>query len=333
MSTTASLDLSSLYRSPVFRTHSTETSQHELSRAITDHEVRWGRGRVAAELHKRDLRRLSLMLLTYGAEVEVRPHAFPDFALVQMPLVGHTEIECDGQSLSLQAGEVALLSPRHDLRLLWSEQCQQIIVKVPHALAQLAGQGRSPWSSPVFKLREEHGPVWQAMVQQMLALVPAQHQGVLHTPWVDGFEASLVSFLQAHQPSYAGETVEATLSGQELRSRVGQVRIEQLEAYLDQHPGTPLTLVAMAQVIGVSERTLNALCQQWRRCTPMELLRSHRLDLAHRRLCDGSGDSVTEVALECGFAHLGRFSAYYRERFGQTPGQTRLRALAGVPVR
>ena len=35
-----------------------------------------------------------------------------------------------------------------------------------------------------------------------------------------------------------------------------------------------------------------------------------------------SGQSVTEVAYAHGFEHLGRFSAYYRERFGELPSDT-----------
>ncbi len=36
--------------------------------------------------------------------------------------------------------------------------------------------------------------------------------------------------------------------------------------------------------------------------------------------------SVTGIALDWGFAHLGRFSVEYRERFGECPSQTLRRA-------
>jgi AraC-like DNA-binding protein len=32
--------------------------------------------------------------------------------------------------------------------------------------------------------------------------------------------------------------------------------------------------------------------------------------------------TVTEVATECGFFHLGRFSARYRQAFGEVPSST-----------
>ena len=53
-----------------------------------------------------------------------------------------------------------------------------------------------------------------------------------------------------------------------------------------------------------------------------EKLRALRLDAARTRLKLDDA-SVTEVALSVGFAHLGRFSEYYRERFGELPRETR----------
>jgi AraC-like DNA-binding protein len=58
----------------------------------------------------------------------------------------------------------------------------------------------------------------------------------------------------------------------------------------------------------------------------MTVLRQARLDAAHRCLRQG-GQTVTEVAYAHGFEHLGRFSAYYRERFGELPSVTAAQAV------
>ncbi|MNT90626.1 transcriptional regulator EutR [compost metagenome] len=54
----------------------------------------------------------------------------------------------------------------------------------------------------------------------------------------------------------------------------------------------------------------------------MALLRNRRLDAVRARLLEQPGHCVTDTALEFGFGHLGRFSSYYRERFGELPSQT-----------
>ena len=56
-----------------------------------------------------------------------------------------------------------------------------------------------------------------------------------------------------------------------------------------------------------------ALIDSGRRC---------KLERVHARLQLSSTRSVTEVALDHGFMHLGRFSEAYRKRFGELPSQT-----------
>ncbi|WP_349814825.1 helix-turn-helix domain-containing protein [Curtobacterium sp. MCJR17_043] len=58
--------------------------------------------------------------------------------------------------------------------------------------------------------------------------------------------------------------------------------------------------------------------------SPLTYLRQVRLDRVHDELLarDPRTASVGEVATRWGFAHLGRFSAAYAERFGEYPKQT-----------
>ena len=86
----------------------------------------------------------------------------------------------------------------------------------------------------------------------------------------------------------------------------------------------------VASDLGVTTRTLNVVCHRHRGVAPMTLVRNLRLDAARQRLLSGLPVSITEVAMEYGFGHLGRFSAYYRERFGELPKQTG-RALKEAP--
>ena len=59
----------------------------------------------------------------------------------------------------------------------------------------------------------------------------------------------------------------------------------------------------------------------------MTFLRARRLDAARARLAMArDDDTITSIATACGFEHLGRFSAQYRQRFGESPRDTRARA-------
>ena len=62
----------------------------------------------------------------------------------------------------------------------------------------------------------------------------------------------------------------------------------------------------------------------------MAYLKAIRLEKAHAALQSGDskgGADVTKIALDAGFAHLGRFAQAYRLRFGELPSATaRLRS-------
>jgi len=343
MGFTPSLDLSALYRKPVFQSRSPDTSQRELARAITPHDLRWGQGSVEAALFRHDLGGIALMALRYGAEVEVRPQAFRDFTLVQMPLRGHSHFESDGVAVPVAPGEVAVLSPQRSAKLLWQRDCEQLIVKLPHRLLARvlndtqAGEGgglapRRAGASlalpPAFKLPAHLLPVWQGLVQQCLLVPQPTDAEAVHPLWRRQFEQAMALFLLAHQPEVLPCTDTPGLAAD--LPRADAERIDRLEAYVADHLGAPLTLADLAAAAEISPRLLNLLCQRHFGLAPMAWLRQRRLEAARELLQRQPGRSVTEVALEFGFGHLGRFSAYYRQRYGELPSNTEPQATRGL---
>ena len=61
----------------------------------------------------------------------------------------------------------------------------------------------------------------------------------------------------------------------------------------------------------------------------MTRLRHSRLQQVRRRLLDAApGETVTSLATQWGFFHLGRFSGLYRRQFGESPSETLRRSRA-----
>ncbi|WP_422073581.1 helix-turn-helix transcriptional regulator [Tranquillimonas rosea] len=89
----------------------------------------------------------------------------------------------------------------------------------------------------------------------------------------------------------------------------------------------------VAEAAGVGLRRLQQAFRAVRRQTPREQLVALRLTLARRKLLDtAEPGSVTVIALDCGFAHLGRFAASYRATYGESPSATlRARIGRGLP--
>jgi len=94
--------------------------------------------------------------------------------------------------------------------------------------------------------------------------------------------------------------------------------------YIHSHSADQISLDQLVTAAGVSKRSLHAGFRKYYGVSPMTYLRNVRLDQARLKLKEvGSGQtSVTEIALSCGFSHLGKFSGAYRERFGELPSDT-----------
>jgi AraC-like DNA-binding protein len=105
--------------------------------------------------------------------------------------------------------------------------------------------------------------------------------------------------------------------------------VKRAEAYIEAHFTYPLSLADIAAQSGVSARSLQTGFQNFRHMTPMAYLRSVRLRHAHQALltADPALSTVTDIALFCGFNHMGEFSALYKRTYGVTPRQTLLKKL------
>jgi transcriptional regulator GlxA family with amidase domain len=79
----------------------------------------------------------------------------------------------------------------------------------------------------------------------------------------------------------------------------------------------------MVAVAGVSSRALYSGFRQFRNTTPMAYLKAVRLDMAHAELLrpQNGTDSVTKIALNCGFQHMSKFAHDFRVRFGYSPSE------------
>lgn len=89
----------------------------------------------------------------------------------------------------------------------------------------------------------------------------------------------------------------------------------------------PVRIAEVAHELGISPRHLQSGFRQHLGTTPQKFLRDCRLDHAHGRLSTARpGDTVTSIAYDCGFVHLGDFARNYRMRFGESPSETLGRA-------
>lgn len=108
------------------------------------------------------------------------------------------------------------------------------------------------------------------------------------------------------------------------RARASEPRyVRQAAEWLEANAAEPVSMLTLSKVIGMSVRSLQAGFDTYRGCSPMAFLKERRLELARTRLLSAApGATVAEIALDCGFSHLSRFSRLYEARFGELPSAT-----------
>lgn len=108
--------------------------------------------------------------------------------------------------------------------------------------------------------------------------------------------------------------------------------IERALEYLEVASLPAVKVSELAEVAGVSPRTLEHGFRDLFDLTPVGFLHLLRLHAVRRELSDGdgAGRTVREVADHWGFQQHGRFSGYYRKAFGELPSETRQRVAKPV---
>jgi AraC-like DNA-binding protein len=86
----------------------------------------------------------------------------------------------------------------------------------------------------------------------------------------------------------------------------------------------PISVADVAEVAGASARTLFRELRKRHGIGPRAFLKARRLEAAQRALlaADPRERPVTDIVLDYGFCHFGRFSVEYKRTFQESPPDT-----------
>jgi AraC-like DNA-binding protein len=281
----------------------------------------------------------SINRLEYGAEVEIDPNRLDDFFLVQIPVAGSAAIACGNRRFESTARAASLVSPTLPLHMRWHAGNAQVCVRFErrkveqHCAAHLGHALDGPLEfEPELRLDTLPGQYFLRLVRlfaeeltaaQCLDDLPPEQRGARH-PLADErvaehFSAALLNALMYGQAS----NISLALTRTQMSPAPHFVR--RAEDYIRSHSAETLTIEKLARIAGVSVRTLFSGFRDFRQVTPMAYLKTVRLEKAHAALRSGDvegSSGVTQIALDAGFSHLGRFAQDYRTRFGELPSAT-----------
>lgn len=92
--------------------------------------------------------------------------------------------------------------------------------------------------------------------------------------------------------------------------------------YIDQHHKRNLSVPDLAEVLGVTDRHLRRLFDEYLGASPIEVIQTQRLHLA-KQLLESTTGPITEIAYAVGFKSLRRFNESFKARFQKSPSSIR----------
>jgi AraC-like DNA-binding protein len=279
--------------------------------------------RFAGEIYHIDFGSLALGRRRFRAETLAQSAPTPDDSFtVVLPLGGRCTATLGRHPISLGSALGSVASSR---RSFWSHASDDfdhafLLVARPQierTCAMLLGRDLTrplDFAVPLSPTAAGHERLVQAMT-----LAASLSDGPAGFPLLTAnIEQLVMGMLLLAQPSNYSDALGDP--GAWVSSASVRRAMEYMEAHLDE----PLTVTETARQAGVGLRSLQAAFRTHFGISPGTWLRNRRLDRAHEALTTAmpGSTSVTRVALEWGFVHLGEFAAFYRRRFGVNPSAT-----------
>ncbi|WP_300654426.1 AraC family transcriptional regulator [Pseudomonas sp.] len=273
-------------------------------------------GRPEASLSHRTFGSLDLCRISYGGSVRVTSPALETIYHLQVLLQGHCLWRGRGEEHFFTPGELLLINPDDPVDLTYSDDCEKFIVKLPSTLLDRSC-AENHWRRPADGIRFDarHDLSELDGFINLLGLVCDEAEGVQQIPQV-----------QEQYTRIIATKLLGLLANNVSREELGEScpSFERIAQYIEDNLKQDIGLEQLAEVVRMSPRSLYALFERHAGTTPKHYIRNKKLEKVHACLSDPTARvrNITEVALDYGFLHLGRFSESYKSAFGELPSDT-----------
>jgi AraC-like DNA-binding protein len=314
---------------PVYRGQDPTGALSAVSDAIESHTMRLLGDAAAGEttLFGTQVGPVSLWFLEYRTPVEIAAPGGADCFCVQVPLAGSVQVRCGSEEVSAGTGLATVPAPSRPLSMRWSAGSPHLIIRIEREAVESALRAHlgTAESRPIIThlgldLTRGAGLRWQSILDLLLAeIATGDDAGPLRRSREATLGDLVISTLLFAHPNSEWDALVAH------QTPAGSPYVRRAVEYVRQELFTPLTTTAVAEAVGISVRALQAGFAREIGRSPSEYIREERLTWVHDRLLAARTDhevTVTEVALQGGFSHLGRFAQLYRRRFGELPSET-----------
>ncbi|MGU3411160.1 AraC family transcriptional regulator [Microbacterium sp. M1A1_1b] len=238
--------------------------------------------------------------------------------VVQWITSGSAAVDVDGERIDLRPDEPTLYPTDQEFVFVATDHDQRLVYLHRDLVRRVAGERSDLGAGPLrFDQPRCSDELARNRWQDALgALSRALRDGVESSTWADAKRNVVEAFLGVFPPHV--DALPAALS----LPRNARVRV--MVEHVHAHVREPVSVAELSAVSGLSVRSVQESFARVLGVSPLTYVREVRLDRVRQELLELDPQDVTvgDVARRWGFAHLGRFSAVYLDRFGEYPKQT-----------
>jgi len=269
--------------------------------------------------------------LTYGLPTRIRLPANDRWYHVNVTLRGGSRVSRSDGATAVTAGRrgAAILLPHREQRIHWDADTEQLAIRIPRDpledhLATLLNRS-SRRSLDLDLAVDLTTPDGQSLLRALEYTT---------TEWDTNGVLTRSAAARRHLEQLVLTSLLMAAGGphRQLLDELGPGPadfVARTKEYIHEHARSLPTLSDLLRVAGVSARTLQTRFREEVGVGPIQYLREVRLRRVHEALRHPTPETnVTDVAIEWGFYHLGRFADQYRQRYGESPSATLRRARA-----
>jgi AraC-like DNA-binding protein len=262
--------------------------------------------------------------IQYGAAVTVRATPARDDYWIQLPVrgrlettTGHASVACDARQAAVCAPlrenvlRAAAGSARFNVSLTQGAMFRQLTALLGDVPRQVVA------FHPTVDLTTGYGRSLARLLHFAASELECEDSMLREASALSRLEDLLLTGLLLSQPHNYSEALRL------LDRPVAPRDVKRAIEYIHANLGEGVTLSDIVEQSRVPGRTLFKHFRDFTGVSPMRYVSNARFDQVREALRDAQpGETVSQIAMRCGFTHMGRFSVEYRQRFAETPSTT-----------
>ena len=307
-------------------TNRVEEAQFKLSQEITDLQILrvTNRNNFHLRMNGTKIGRMSLLYNRVGTDIKIRSGQPGDSIIFVFGGGVPSTFNLDGKPTVVSPNRAAIIKPSQKIQVDRPKNSQVIVLRA--SLADLRHhfetmmnrhhRGTILYGDSV-KVNSGPGSKVNTLVRNLVYELSKNELVLTNPKLLERYEDMLLTALL----KLPHKDRDKIYSKRHYQVAPGIVR--RAEEHMHAHLGESITITDLLRTCNCSRSVLFAAFKSARNYSPLEFLTEQRLQKARAKLKKpSSNSSVSSVALDCGFIHMGRFSRVYKRRFGESPSET-----------